>query len=88
MKKLYQDMKISLKLLPGEMLLKMTQRLHLTVFFPNNWGCFPEVEVKPKVSSSIQSPWMTSGMRISSKNKNKLFSKKLKKSNPNKHNAI
>ena len=31
---------------------------------------FPEVEVKPKISSSFRSPWMTPGMIISSKNKN------------------
>ena len=33
---------------------------------------FPQVEVKPKTSSSFRNPWMTSGLLISSKNKNKL----------------
>ena len=39
---------------------------------------FPEVEVKPKLSSTFRSPWMSKGLLISSKNKSKLFSKKVK----------
>ena len=38
----------------------------------------PEVEVKPKLSSTFRSPWMSKGLLISSKNKSKLISKKVK----------
>ena len=39
---------------------------------------FPEVDVRPKNSSSFQNPWMSKGLLISSKTKNKLFSKKVR----------
>ena len=39
---------------------------------------FPQVEVKPKTSSSFRNPWMSSSLLISSKSKNKLYCKKLK----------
>ena len=39
---------------------------------------FPEIEVKPKTFNSFRSPWMSKGLFISSKTKNKLFSKKIK----------
>jgi hypothetical protein len=40
---------------------------------------FPEVEVKPKMSCSIRSPWMSSGLLKSCQTKNKLFTKKINK---------
>ena len=43
---------------------------------------FPEVDVKPKNSFSFRNPWMSSGLLISSKNKNKLYSKKLNNPSP------
>ena len=43
---------------------------------------FPEVDVQPKNSSSFQNPWMSKGLLISSKTKNKLFCKKLRNPSP------
>ena len=38
---------------------------------------FPEVDIKPKNSSCFRNPWMSSGLLVSSKTKNKLYCKKL-----------
>ena len=47
--------------------------------------CFPEVTITPKTKSQFaHSPWMTEGLLISCKTKQKLFNKKLK----NQHIAI
>ena len=43
---------------------------------------FPEVDVKPKTSSSFRNPWMSGGLLISSQTKNKLFRKKLNSPSP------
>jgi hypothetical protein len=57
--------------------------------FLNLWDnakdlAFPEITVKPKIFAFSHSPWMTDGLLISSKTKQKLFSKKL--ANPTQNN--
>ena len=39
---------------------------------------FPEVKVKQKPIKFIHNPWMTTGLKISQKNKEKIFSKKIR----------
>ena len=40
---------------------------------------FPEIKVKQKPMKISHSPWMTKGLRVSQKRKEKLFAKKVKK---------
>ena len=44
---------------------------------------FPEIKVKQKPQNFVHSPWMTKGLMISQKRKEKLFSKKVKKPTDN-----
>ena len=57
--------------------------LHLILFFEvfNSARdvAFPEVIVKQKHIKTSHSPWMTLGLRVSQKRKEKLFSKNIKK---------
>ena len=47
---------------------------------------FPEIVAKPKSNKFSHSPWMTLGLRVSRKRKEKLFAKKIK--NPSELNKL
>ena len=47
---------------------------------------FPEIKVKQKPVKFFHSPWMTQGLRVSQKRKEKLFAKKIK--NPTEPNIL